>query len=152
MRVEHYDQLIPVTIFEVDGAELSTSWRAGVTIGDDVRASIKFLVQFLTLWFTNGGPLRGKAAFAGMWIGCIPLATQLAQAVNDVLPSRALGTLPENRERVNVGLSVSPVRASELLRGAVPNGLKRRRERRCRWIIPVVDDGPSKPSYRLLKT
>jgi hypothetical protein len=39
MQVEHtYDRLAPVTIFEVDGTELSTSWRTGVTIGDNVRA------------------------------------------------------------------------------------------------------------------
>ena len=56
MQVEHtYDRLVPVTIFEVDGTELSTSWRTGVTIGDNVRASIEFLVQFqLPLVFTPG--------------------------------------------------------------------------------------------------
>jgi hypothetical protein len=39
----------------VDGTELSTSWRTGVTIGDNVRASIEFLVQFqLPLVLTPG--------------------------------------------------------------------------------------------------
>ena len=56
MQVEHtYDRLVPVTIFEVDGTELRTPWRTGVTIGDNVRASIEFLVQFqLPLVLTPG--------------------------------------------------------------------------------------------------
>jgi hypothetical protein len=51
MQIEHaYDRLVPVAIFEVDGAELSPSWRASVTIGDNARASIESVVQFQLLW------------------------------------------------------------------------------------------------------
>jgi len=66
MQVEHtYDRLAPVTIFEVDGTELSTSWRTGVTIGDNVRASIEFLVQFqLPLVLTPGCDLISACLLA----------------------------------------------------------------------------------------
>ena len=47
MQIEHaYDRLVPVAIFEANGTELSPSWRAGVTISDNARASIESLVQF----------------------------------------------------------------------------------------------------------
>ena len=46
-------------LWKLTARSWSTSWRAGVTIGDDVQASIEFLVQFQLLWFC-GGPLRGK--------------------------------------------------------------------------------------------
>src|SRR5271165_5988534 len=54
MQVEHAnDRLVPVTIFEVHGTQLSTSWRTGVTFGDHMRPSIEFLIQFRLPWFVS---------------------------------------------------------------------------------------------------
>jgi hypothetical protein len=65
MQIEYaYDRLVPVAIFEVDGAELSPSWRASVTISDNARASIESLVQFQLLWFLRRTATSARAAFA----------------------------------------------------------------------------------------
>jgi hypothetical protein len=65
MQIEHaYDRLVPVAIFEVDGTELSPSWRASVTIGDNARAFIESLVQFQLLWFLRRTATWATAAFA----------------------------------------------------------------------------------------
>ena len=54
MQIEHADdRLVPVTILEVDGTEHGTSWRTSITVGDDMRKSVEFLVQLQLLWFAS---------------------------------------------------------------------------------------------------
>jgi hypothetical protein len=62
VKIEHaYDWFVSVTILEVDGTELSTPWRACVTIGDNVRASIELLVESQLLWFRAPGVIFFRA-------------------------------------------------------------------------------------------
>jgi len=55
------DRLAPVTVLEVDSTEHGASWRTGITVGDDVRTSVEFLVQFQLPWFAsnNKNPQNG---------------------------------------------------------------------------------------------
>jgi len=56
MQIEHANnRLVPVTILKVDGTEHRASWRTGVTVGDDVRASVECLIQFQLLCFVSSG-------------------------------------------------------------------------------------------------